>query len=297
MTGQSTGERDGFRLVRPQRIEEAVSLLADLGPDACLLSGGTDLLVQIRARKISPRVVIDLKKISSLRADIVEAGPFLEIGALALLSDIIRDPRVLRSFPALAEAASTVGSIQIRNRATLPGNICNASPAADTLPALLVHDATVNLVGKAGQRSVALADFFMGPGKTVRLPDEIVTSIRLPLPRQRAGTAFERLTRRRGVDLATINLCCLVDEARRTKFAFGAVGPRPIITVDDSGRLADPAIGDPERERLLMKLIAVTSPISDVRASREYRAAMLLVMSRRALEKAHRRLANGGQGD
>jgi CO/xanthine dehydrogenase FAD-binding subunit len=294
--GQSS-RKVGFQLVRPRTLEEAIGHLVRHGPGARLLAGGTDLLVQIRARKVLPDYVIDLKKISTLRADIVQTDSTLEIGALALLSDISNDARVLRFFPALAEAVATVGSIQIRNRATLPGNICNASPAADTVPALLVHDASVSLQGRSGQRLVALSDFFLGPGKTVRREDEIVTHIRMPLPRQREGTAFERLTRRRGVDLATINLCCRVDESGGTRFAFGAVGPRPIIAVDSSGRLSKPDIGGQERDGLLQELIAATSPISDVRATRDYRMAMLLVLSRRALARALHRLRSRREGD
>lgn len=294
--GQPTQEI-GFQLVRPQTIEEAIDLLVRHRTGARLLAGGTDLLVQIRGRKVLPDYVIDLKRIRTLRADIVQTDSTLEIGALALLSDISKDSRILRFFPALAEAVATVGSIQIRNRATLPGNICNASPAADTVPALLVHDASVILQGKGGQRLVALADFFLGPGKTVRREDEIVTHIRLPLPRLREGTAFERLTRRRGVDLATINLCCRVDESGGTRFAFGAVGPQAIIAFDPSGRLSKPDVGDQERDGLLRELIAAASPISDVRATRDYRMAMLLVLSRRALSRALHRLRAGGEGD
>ncbi|HTP58444.1 MAG TPA: xanthine dehydrogenase family protein subunit M [Spirochaetia bacterium] len=285
----------GFRLARPRSMEEALDLLSRYGPRARLLAGGTDLLVQVRAGKAAPEVVIDLKKVSTLHSDIVQEDSFLEIGALALLSDIGRDPRILGFFPALAESVATVGSIQIRNRATLPGNICNASPAADTLPALLVHEASVSLQGRGGKRTVALSDFFLGPGKTVRRDDEIVTSVRLPLPKGREGAAFERLTRRRGVDLATINLCCRVEQSGVTRFAFGAVGPRPVVAVDPSGKLMRPGLDAEERDRRIRELLRETSPISDVRASRDYRAAMLLVLSRRALERALQRLA-GGEG-
>jgi CO/xanthine dehydrogenase FAD-binding subunit len=277
-------------------MEEALDLLARYGPRARLLAGGTDLLVQVRSGKVAPECVIDLKKIGTLRSDIVQVDSVLEIGALALLSDIGGDPRVLRFFPALAEAVATVGSIQIRNRATLPGNICNASPAADTLPALLVHEASVSMQGGSGKRTVPLSGFFLGPGRTVRRDDEIVTSVRLPLPTGREGTAFERLTRRRGVDLATINLCCRVEQSGVTRFAFGAVGPRPVVAVDPSGKLAQPGLEAEERDRLIREMLKETSPISDVRASRDYRAAMLLVLSRRALERALQRLA-GGEGE
>ncbi len=282
-----TGE---FSLVRPETIEEAVLLLQKHGDRASLLSGGTDLLVAIRAGKRAPEVVIDLKRVSSIRNDIVELPGALEIGALAPLVDIISDERVRTDFPVLCEAAATVGSVQIRNRATLAGNICNASPAADTVPALLVHKALVNLHGAKGARRVPLAEFFVGPGKTVRASDEIVTSILLPKPEEPTGAAFSRLTRRYGVDLASINVACLVTSSGVVRFAFGAVGPRPVYAEDTSGTLSKLDLSSTERDEALQKLLSAASPISDVRASQEYRAAMLLVFCRRTLHTAISRL-------
>jgi CO/xanthine dehydrogenase FAD-binding subunit len=220
----------------------------------------------------------------------------LEIGALAVLTDIIQNEQVQRHFPALAEAAGTVGSVQIRNRATLAGNICNASPAADTAPALLVYGARINLRGVNGSRRVPLSEFFVGPGQTVLQRGEIVASIELPRPQTPVGVAFTRLTRRRGVDLATINVCCLVEAAGVTRFAYGAVGPRPLLVADESGHLADPTVDEQIKEQLLKQLIGRASPISDVRASREYRLAMLFVLSRRALQTALNRRSALVQG-
>lgn len=282
-----TGE---FTLARPESLDEVIDLLRRHGDQARLLSGGTDLLVQLRSGKVTPRVVIDLKRVPSLGAELRWEGNSLVIGCLSVLSDIVADEGVLEFFPVLAEAASTVGSIQIRNRATLAGNICNASPAADTVPALLVHDAVVEMAGGAGRRSVPIAQFFLGPGKTARGSEDVVTAVRLPRPSERNGTAFDRLTRRRGVDLATINVACMVTESGRTRFAYGAVGPRPLIVEDESGRLSNPELDNEERDRLIGRLIESTSPISDVRASREYRTAMLAVLSRRTLESALVRL-------
>ena len=184
-----------------------------------------------------------------------------------------------------------MGSIQIRNRATLAGNICHASPAADTAPALLVYGAELTIASVRGTRHVPLADFFLGPGMTVLEPGELVTSIGLPIPQQRRGAVFARVTRRRGVDLATINLCCMVDATGRTAFAYGAVGPRPFLVADDSGVLADPSYAQPAKDEVLRQILTHSDPISDVRGSREYRAAMLQVMSRRALRMAIDRMA------
>jgi carbon-monoxide dehydrogenase medium subunit len=285
-----------FQYARPETVGEALALLHEYSSTASLLLGGTDLLVRLRQGRVKPRLVIDLKRVKDLPSAIAETGSYLQIGARVVLADIIQAERVQRHFPALAEAAATVGSVQIRNRATLAGNICNASPAADTAPALLVYGARVNLIGSRGRRLLPLGDFLVGPGQTALQRDEIVASLELPLPQEPVGAAFARLTRRRGVDLATVNLCCLVSASGVTQFAYGAVGPRPILAVDKSGCLADPAANEQEKERVLKQLIAQTNPITDVRASRAYRLAMLLVLSRRALQTALSRLSVSAQG-
>jgi CO/xanthine dehydrogenase FAD-binding subunit len=279
-----------FAYARPSTLSEVFALLDEHGPEACLLAGGTDLVVALRNRTLRPKVVIDLKRVAELRPGITETGHWVTIGANTVLADLNDDPRIRTRFPALVEAAATVGSNQIRNRATLTGNICHASPAADTAPALLVYGAVVNVASARGERQVSLQDFFVGPRQTVVQPGELAKSIDLPAPSQRRGAAFARITRRRGVDLATISLCCLVEASGITKFAYGAVGPRPFLVADDSGVLADPAASETAKDEVLRRLLTQASPISDVRGSREYREAMLLVMSRRALRSSIERL-------
>jgi carbon-monoxide dehydrogenase medium subunit len=278
-----------FDYVQPRSLSDLWAILHTSGPNAVLLAGGSDVLVQVRSKHIAPDVVVDLKRVRELRAEIVDLGDRLRIGALATMTDVAEHARLRRHFPALGESARVVGSVQIRNRATLAGNICNASPAADTASALLVHGAAVNLASAIGRRSVALADFFHGPGRTALTRGEILESVDLPLPSTPVGDAFGRITRRRGVDLATINLSCRVTPTT-TVFAFGAVGPRPLLTVDSTGILSDPAAPPPQRDAALAQLIDAATPITDVRGSKEYRRAMLLVASRRALRTAHERL-------
>ena len=275
-----------FEYARPNNLDEALALLDTHGPEAKLLAGGTDLVAQMRIGRTQPKIVIDLKGIAALRSDIVAVDSRLRIGALATMTDVIDDTQVQRHFPALVEAARVVGSIQIRNRATLAGNICNASPAADTAPALLAYGAIVNLAGVQARRRVPLTEFFTGPRCTVLNRAEIVESIDLPIPSGRPGAAFGRLTRRRGVDLATINLCCVAEPSGAVHCAFGAVGPRPFMVTDESGVLASPAAERRVKEAALERLVAQARPISNVRGSAEYRQAMLLVMSRRALGAA-----------
>jgi carbon-monoxide dehydrogenase medium subunit len=173
--------------------------------------------------------------------------------------------------------------VQIRNRATLAGNLCNASPAADTAPPLLAHGAILNLVSGSGSRQVPLNEFFIGPGRTALAPGEIVESIDLPLPTVPTGGAFGRLTRRHGVDLAIVSVCCVARESGEMRVAFGAVGPRPFVATT---RLDAP----------LDDLVKNASPISDLRASAGYRQAMLAVIARRTLNTAKMRLEESREG-
>jgi carbon-monoxide dehydrogenase medium subunit len=285
-----------FQYARPATLGEALAMLDEV-PDARLLSGGTDLLVGVRKGTVRPPLVIDLKRVAELAPGIEQTDTSLRISATTVLTDVIADERVATQLPALVEAALVVGSIQIRNRATLAGNVCNASPAADTAPPLLVYDALVEMVGRAGVRRVPLAEFLLGPGETALRPGELVSAIELPLPTVRRGSAFGRMTRRRGVDLATVNLCCSVSVTGETRFAFGAVGPRPFLVTDAGGTLAGAAAERQDQDEILRGMTAQATPISNVRASREYRQEMLLVLSRRALETARHRLQEAGDAN
>jgi carbon-monoxide dehydrogenase medium subunit len=275
-----------FAYARPTSLAETYDLL-DSAPSADVrpIVGGTDLIVGLQHGTIRPRLVVDLKHLADLPAGVEHTGGLVRITAPTPLTDVIADPRVRTLFPALVQAAGTVGSVQIRNRASLTGNICNASPAYDTAPALLVYDAVIVLCGREGERRVPVVDFVLGPRRTDLRPGEIATAVELPVPDRPMRTRFARLTRRRGVDLATVSLCCGVG-ARRTRFAFGAVAPRPFLVDDDSGVLADPSSPESARDEVLRAMIATATPITDVRGGADYRRAMLLVLARRALAAA-----------
>jgi CO/xanthine dehydrogenase FAD-binding subunit len=289
-----------FDYARPATVADAVGLLARHRGAAKVLAGGTDLVVGLRQHTLTPRLVVDVKGLEDLPPAVTGTGGAVVIGATAVMADLARHALVRRHLPALVEAADTVGSIQIRNRATLAGNICHASPAADTVPPMLAYDAQVHVSGPTGERRLALADVILGPGRTALEPGDLVTAVELGIPRQPVGAAFARMTRRRGVDLASVNVCCSVSADGVTRFAYGAVAPRPFLVADDTGTLADPEVGENRKAALLEELIAHASPISDVRASREYRVAMLRVLSRRALatsiDRLARAVAAGGEG-
>jgi CO/xanthine dehydrogenase FAD-binding subunit len=283
-----------FAYERPSSLGDALALLAEHGPDARLLAGGTDLIIRLRDGSIGPRTVIDLKRIGELDGDILEHDGGLAIGARAVMTAIAADERVRRDFQALAEGASVVGSVQIRNRATLAGNICNASPAADTAPALLVYGARVMAAGPAGTRTIPIDEFFIRSGVTTLADGELVTGIELPRPAGPQGAVAVRRTRRRGHDLASVTLACAIGADGMTRLAYGSLGPRPVLVSDETGMLADPAVPESAKMQRLETLFIGASPSPrSMRARPDYRLAMLNVLGLRAVGTAIERLAAG----
>ncbi len=279
-----------FTYHRPENLNTLFELIQQYRPDFRLLAGGTDLLVRLKSGRITPEAVIDIKGIPDLQGGIQQTNDSLIIAGLTLMAVLESDPLIKNLFPALAEAVHNVGSVQIRNRATIAGNICNASPAADSAPALLIYNAQVNCISPRGERLVPLHQFISSPGRTALAADELVKEIVLPIPPANQAAAFYRLTRRKGVDLATINLCCQVSTTGLTRFALGAVGPVPFIVEEKEGLLARTDVSIEEKHDLIDALMQKAAPITDVRASREYRQAMLTVLGKRALSMALERL-------
>jgi CO/xanthine dehydrogenase FAD-binding subunit len=290
-----------FAFERPTSLGDALALLARGADDgdgaaggsgaARPLAGGTDLIIRIRDGSIRPTTVVDVKGIREFSRDIRADDGWLRIGARTTMTDLLRDAHIRRDYAALAEAAAYVGSVQIRNRATLAGNICNASPAADTVPALLVYGARIVAVGPGGRRTIPLDDVFVRSGVTTLLPGELVEAIELPLPEGRRGSAHVRRTRRRGHDLASVTLACSVGTDGMTRLSYGSVGPRPLLVVDETGVLADPTASVDAKTARLDELFvdAAPSPTS-MRASPEYRLAMLRVLGLRVVTTSIERL-------
>ena len=282
-----------FDYERPDMLADALALMADADGAARPLAGGTDLIIRIRDGSIRPRTVVDVKGIAEFSRDIRIEDGWLRIGARTTMTDLLRDDRIRRDYTALAEAAAYVGSVQIRNRATLAGNICNASPAADTAPALLALEARVVAVGQRGRRVIPLDDFFVRSGVTTLAPGELVEAIEMPVRSGRRGSVHARRTRRRGHDLASVTLAVAIDEDGVTRVSYGSVGPRPVLAIDDTGLLADPAAGDDAVRGRLDELFAAAAPSpTSMRASPEYRLAMLRVMGLRAVQDARKRIAS-----
>jgi CO/xanthine dehydrogenase FAD-binding subunit len=267
---------------RPGSVEEATALLGE--PGARPIAGGTDLMVQNRGGKGNAPTLVDLNFVPSL----AELGPRpdggLRIGATVRLARLESDRRCL-AYPLLGEAAGTVGSIQIRNRATLAGNLCNASPAADTAPALLCYEAVVHVVGPAGRREVPLEEFWKGPGETTLRPGEWVEAVSLPPPPPHGG-CYLKLGRTLGVDLAVAGVAALVSDAGvRLAAASVAPTPRRLRPVEAVLSAAPPG----SRPDIGPAVAAAIAPIDDARATAAYRQAMTVVLARRAWEAAQAR--------
>jgi len=284
-----------FAYERPRTLAEATRTLAEAGDGARILAGGTDLVVGLRDDSIRPQVVVDIKEIEEFAGPtIVRDGETFIFNALATMTEIEHDVRVLADLPALAEAARVVGSVQIRNRATLAGNICNGSPAADTAPPQLLYGTTLVVAGPDGERRLSVDEFMLGARRSgpdtrkVDLrPGELVRALEMPVPDPVFSAAYTRLVRRRGTDLASITMGVSVDGAGVTQVAYGSVGPRAFLRADDSGVLADPTAEPAARAAVLDELLSQATPSPrSIRAGPDYRLAMLPVLAMRALEAA-----------
>ena len=280
-----------FFYERPESLDEALRVLAASGPEVEILAGGTDLVIAMRDRSSQPKVVVDLKRIAEFYPSLVWDGDTVTLSATATMSEVVGDEGINTHFPALVEAAVVVGSVQIQNRATLLGNICNGWPAADTAPPLLAYDAIIVVAGPEGTRRIAIDDFIVGPGRTDLQDGEIAIALELTVPSRRLGGAYERMTRRRGTDLASVTLCATVDDAGVTRVAYGSVGPRAWLKTDQTGVLADPAASREAKAAVFEEIFADASPsVRSMRASPGYRRAMLRVLGARAVVRAVERL-------
>jgi carbon-monoxide dehydrogenase medium subunit len=273
-----------FEYIEARSVQEASRLLLKHRGNASLLAGGTDLLVNIRTGNLRPQYVIDLHLIDEMKglSPLPDGG--LRIGALATLSETASHALVQTKYQALHEAILTVGSPQIRNVGTVAGNICNASPAADTAPPLLIFDAVVNIAGPDGSRILPVQDFFKGPGRTALAEGEIVESIDLPPLSDPTASCYLKQGRTRGMDLALAGVGVLVDGGGKTGLAAASVAPTPLRLKAAEEILSKGPFESFNLERALDTVMKTIQPVSDVRASREYRAAMTGVLMKRAVK-------------
>ena len=289
-----------FDYFAPQSLSDATSLLRRYGTKARLLAGGTDLLLRLERRLIETSVVVDLKKIRALRG-IKATRKGLRIGAVTLMEEIASSPLVQSRYGMIAKGAAAVGSIQTRNRATLGGNLCNASPAADTAPPLIALSARARIAGSRRDREVPLEEFFIGPGKTCLQPNELLKEIFIPSPPGRSGSSFQRCTRT-AMDIALVSCAVFLSLVSKReivadiRIALGAVAPTPVRAQPAEDVLKGK---NPDRdaiEEAAERAVASVSPIDDVRSSASYRREMVRVLTRRAIEEALKEALGSARG-
>jgi CO/xanthine dehydrogenase FAD-binding subunit len=277
-----------FRYVAPARIDEAIQFLAGNGTGAVPMAGGTDLIPNLKRREVSPPAfVVDLKSLPGLQELSYDPKEGLKIGALATIRSISRFDPVRQMFPSLMQAASCMASPQVRNRGTFVGNICSAVPSADSAPPLLTMNTIVQIQGVEGKRTVALEDFFTGPGQTDLKRGEIVTGLRIPRPPDRS--VYLKLSTRHSMDLAIVGVAAsaVLRDGRFTEIhiALGAVAPTPIRAERAEEVLRDNRISVSLIEEAARAASAECRPIDDHRASASYRRDMVYVLTQRALRQ------------
>jgi len=285
---------DAAGFVDAHELAHALHTLQERGPEVTVLAGGTDVMVQYLRGEIRPLTLLHVRRLAELKG--MGFGARTSIGALTTHWELATDARVLRAHPALAEAAATVGGRQTQNVGTIAGNVVNASPAADLLPALLVADAVVELISAAGGRRLPIADFVVGRRSTLRRPDELVSGLSLePLPPRGAET-YLKLGRRRAMEVAIVGLALrLAFEAdgrvREARIAVGSVGPRPFRAHDAE----EPLIGSRLEEDAIReageRLRRAAAPIDDPRATAAYRRRVLRPLLERAIATCRERWA------
>jgi CO/xanthine dehydrogenase FAD-binding subunit len=275
-----------MRYEAPKTLEAAVALLSGANGVARVLAGGTDLLIQMRGGRVEPELLVDIKGVAEMTSIVAEKGGF-RLGAAVTAMEMYEHKDFAKAWPGLTEAAMLIGSYQIKGRATVGGNLCNASPAADSVPALIAADALVSIVGPNGRREAKAADIATGPGKNSLAKGEIVASFLLPPRAARSGDAYLRFIPRTEMDIAVvgagINLT-LNDKGvcSHARVCVGAVAERALLVQAAADALIGTAVDAAALERMGAAVSAACRPIDDKRGTKEYRIKVSGVMAKRA---------------
>jgi carbon-monoxide dehydrogenase medium subunit len=286
-----------FDYFKPESISEASQFLIAHAGQASLFLGGTDLLVQMRDRKLKAGYLVDIKGLEGMNDISYDPSDGLSVGAAVNMNRVIAFPAVREHYKILADAAESVASYQLRSRATIVGNICNASPAGDTIGACLLLDGVLNIHGEGGTRQEALKDFFLGPGLTGLRKGDIVTSIRFPVPPQGLIGKYIKLGRNRLSDLAIVGVTVTGFPDPNSvsgycmKIALASVAPTPIVIEQVEKLLSNATITEESFVMAAEAAMEACKPIDDVRASANYRKYMVRNLSLRALREVWKELS------
>ncbi|MCM5687781.1 xanthine dehydrogenase family protein subunit M [Sinorhizobium meliloti] len=282
-----------MRYIRPSSIEDAVSLLAEASGKAAVLAGGSDLLVRMKGGFIEPELIIDIKAIDALR-HITESEDGFVIGAAVPCAVLGENAALRRAWPGVVEGANLIGSKQVQGRCTIVGNLCNASPAADSVPALLAAGAKALIRGPAGSRTIAVEMVPVGPGKTSLAPGEIIEAILLDKRQARSGDAYQRFTPRTEMDIAVVSAAVkltLDDQGvvQSARVALGAAAPTVLLVEEAAEILTGSRVDDKTLDRLAAACSGACRPIDDKRGTVEFRRKVAGVLAKRVALAAYQR--------
>jgi carbon-monoxide dehydrogenase medium subunit len=287
-----------FEIALPRTIDDCLKVLSESAGDTKVVAGGTDLVPQMKNGVARPARVVDLSGIAPLRMLESANGGGLRVGGAVTARALELDPRVRVSYAALAEAGALVGSVQVRNLATVGGNICNAAPSADLAPPLMALDAEAVIAGRKGQRGVPVASFFTGVRKTVLAPDELLVEFVIPAPGPHSAGTYLRHTPRRELDIAVVGVASQITLANgvctKARIALAAVAPTPVHATEAEQALTGQTLTPALIERAAELAVSAARPINDQRGSADFRRHLVRVLTRRTLTTAHERARSAG---
>lgn len=282
-----------FAYLAPTTVADACKMLADGGDKACAMAGGTDVILRLRRGTLAVDTIVGLKRIPELNRLTLDADRGLTIGATALLADVASHDGVVTLFPALAMAARETATPQIRNVATVVGNVCNASPCADNPPALIAYGAQAIITSPDGERRMPVEEVFTGPGHTRLAAGDVMTAVCVPPPARGTGVAYRTLSPAGRAGITSVSVASMLRVENGTceeaRIVLGAVAPTPLRVPSAERLLTGRVIGPAAIAEAAAAAAAAARPISDVRASADYRRRMVEVLARRALVDAERR--------
>jgi CO/xanthine dehydrogenase FAD-binding subunit len=279
-----------LRYEAPETLDAAVSLLTGADGGGRIMAGGTDVLVQLHAEMIEPSVIVDIKNIADVRA-MSESGGAWTVGAAVPGMQIIDDAAFSAAWPGVCEGVALIGSVQVKARASIGGNLCNGSPAADSVPAIIAAGAVATIIGPNGSREEPVENIMTGPGKTSLADGELIVSFAFPKRDAHSGDCYLRLTPRTEMDIAVVGVGVNItlDGAgvcTAARVSVGAVAPRPLLVADAAAALVGTTVDDAALENMVAAVRAACDPISDKRGTKEYRIKTAGVIARRTAEKA-----------
>jgi CO/xanthine dehydrogenase FAD-binding subunit len=284
-----------FDYYAPETIGDACELAGKLGEGTMFMAGGTDLLIKIKRKLLNVSAVIDTKKIKELNKITFDEKNGLVIGATVTLTAIENHLLVKEKYPAIAEAAAATANVQIRNMASVAGNLCNAAPSAENAPVLMAMGASVTVESRDGKRTVKLDEFFTGPGQNVLKQGELVTCINVPVPPKGSGTSYQHISARGKVDISAVCVGAMLimkgDICEDARIFLGAVAPTPMMAKNAQDILKGKKVTEDILQTAGIAASKECKPITDMRATAEYRTLMVAVLTGRAIDESRKRAA------